>query len=193
MTVNSGYFGFTNPNENLIGTAAYMQIGIITVQNFIITYESYERDIGNIANGTTTINFGSSIQFNVSNTTRMVLSNTVYFGYQTGNISTAMYVNGSHAALLSSGNNVIDLSTSNNFSITISNSITLTPINMTIGQSGIILLNQVGNAVVSFSSIFKWKNGIVPSNTLTANAVDSISYVVRSPTFIAANFVANYQ
>jgi hypothetical protein len=158
--------------------------------------------IGNGPNGSTNLNLNSSaISFQTNSTNRLTLSNTITVGPTVNSVSTLFYLNGSSSlpiitASYGSGNIVLDLSTANNFEVHLTNTTVLSTINPTIGQKGTIFLVQptTGNVAVTFSS-FKWASGITPNTTITANAVDGISYTVGSngvSAIITAIFTPNY-
>jgi hypothetical protein len=119
------------------------------------------------------INIGSGY---VSNTTLSVISSASMFSIVTA-----------------SSNMTLNLSSANNFTISLNLNVSLTLSNMTIGQSGIILLIQaVGSSTVTFNSIFKWSNGSSPTLSTSVGAVDAIFYTVVSANFVIANFFPNF-
>lgn len=89
----------------------------------------------------------------------------------------------------------IDLSTGNNFSLSL---LTATgasrelqnPTNMTVGQSGVIYFIQDGTGGLSltFDTYYKFEGGTAPTLTTDANAVDRMAYVIRSSSFIDCVF-----
>jgi hypothetical protein len=84
----------------------------------------------------------------------------------------------------------IDMSTRNNFTVTLAGNRTLgDPTNKTEGQSGIIRIVQdaTGNRTLAFNSVWKFPYGVIPSLTTTANSVDLLAYYIESSTRISAN------
>jgi len=69
------------------------------------------------------------------------------------------------------------------------------PGNIKIGQKGIIVLNQgiAGATITTWGSFYKFPGGIKPSLSITAGAVDILSYSVISANAIACNFAADYK
>jgi hypothetical protein len=88
-----------------------------------------------------------------------------------------------------------DFSASNNFTVTLGGNRTLAnPTNLVAGQSGSIFVVQdaTGSRTLAYGAYFKFSGGVTPVLTTTANAVDSIDYIVRSSTNIHAVFTGNY-
>jgi hypothetical protein len=85
-----------------------------------------------------------------------------------------------------------DFSLGNNFSTTLTGNTTLAnPTNLTAGQSGVITVTQdaTGSRTMAFGSYFKFANGVAPTLTTTASAVDDIAYYVESSTRIVAKVI----
>lgn len=108
------------------------------------------------------------------------------------------YVNGSGAgaigSLSDSANIAIDLTTFNNFSVTLDGNRNFdNPATMVLGQSGVIFVSQnsTGGQVPTFSSYWKFSGNTAPSLSTSANAVDAIVYTVRTSTTIAASVILN--
>lgn len=81
----------------------------------------------------------------------------------------------------------IDMSLSNNFSLTIGGNRTLgNPTNMTPGQSGKIVITQdaTGGRTLSFGTYWKFSGGTAPTLTSAANSVDVLNYFIDSLTTI---------
>jgi len=111
---------------------------------------------------------------------------------------TGLYVQGTSATntypLLDAGVITIDLSVANNFAVTIGGNRTLSnPLNLTVGQSGIIWISQdaSGNRSLTFGSYWRFPGGSAPSLTASANAVDAMIYTVRTLTSITTNLLYN--
>jgi hypothetical protein len=163
--------------------------------------------IGDGANGNTAIALlNSAITLNTNATQRLIVATNGQIVLGANSVVAALvYINGSSASPLasaaaSSGAISLDFATANNFTIRLSAAATLlAPLNATVGQSGVIFVVQpvAGGATLGFGtpSAWKWPNGATPTLSSTANAVDSIVYVVRSTgatPFIAAQFVQNF-
>lgn len=87
-----------------------------------------------------------------------------------------------------------DFSEGNNFEVTLGGNRALAnPSNPSIGQSGVIVMIQdgTGSRTLSFGSYYHFVGGIDPTLTTDADAVDVISYFVRSATSIICSFMAN--
>lgn len=109
-----------------------------------------------------------------------------------------LYVNGAAAGAvgtLSDGANVaVDLSTFNNFTLTLNGARNLdNPTNLIVGQSGIIWVSQnsTGGQTLSYGSFWKFPANTTPSLTSTADAVDALVYSVRSSTSITVQAILN--
>jgi hypothetical protein len=84
---------------------------------------------------------------------------------------------------------VIDMTSNNNFNITLGGSNTfINPTTMNPGQSGIIWITQdgTGGRSPSWGSYWKFPGNTAPTLTTTASAVDAVVYVIRSSTSITA-------
>ena len=68
------------------------------------------------------------------------------------------------------------------------------PSNLVAGQSGSIFIVQdgTGSRTLTWGSYWDFINGVAPTLSTTASAVDRIDYVVRSATSIHTVFTANY-
>lgn len=90
-------------------------------------------------------------------------------------------LNGAFLALTDAATIAVDLSLSQNFSVTLSGNRTLGfPTNVTIGQDGFIIVNQdaTGSRTLVYSAGYKWVGGTAGTLTTTANARDVIKYHV---------------
>lgn len=84
-----------------------------------------------------------------------------------------------------------DLSTGINFTWTIGGARTLAaPTNTKNGQNGVIYLVQdaTGSRTITWNSVYKFQNATAPTLSTAANAVDRITYFVRSSTHIDIDF-----
>jgi len=130
------------------------------------------------------------------NTTLSVTGNTALTGTLTvggiTKLNSIVSVNGAAIGNLVSANSsvtdkTINLSQGNFFKVVLQTNTSLTtPSNMVAGQSGIIYLIQdaIGGRTVNFSSVWKFPAGVTVTPTSAANAVDLLSYFVRTSTAI---------
>lgn len=87
-----------------------------------------------------------------------------------------------------------DFALANNWSLTLTGNTTLAnPTNLVAGQSGIIAITQdaTGGRTMAFGSFWKFANGVAPSLTTTASAVDDLAYYVESSTRIVARLIGD--
>lgn len=97
--------------------------------------------------------------------------------------------------LVDSGGVALDLSKSNEFTITLgaSNTTLLNPTNIATGQSGSIKITQPATPVtLAYGTFYKFPGGTVPSLTATAAACDTLYYSVRAPQFIECVLVKGF-
>ena len=88
----------------------------------------------------------------------------------------------------------INLGTANNFSMTLTGSLTLNnPSNITAGQSGVIFITQdgTGGRTVAFGSYWSFADGTAPTITATASAKSALYYVCRTTTDIFVTSTLN--
>jgi hypothetical protein len=85
---------------------------------------------------------------------------------------------------LTSGSTVTpDFAASNNFTLTLGESLTLAnPTNLAVGQSGSIFLVQdgTGSRAITWGSYFDWAGGTPPTLSTAASSVDRLDYIVRT-------------
>jgi len=87
---------------------------------------------------------------------------------------------------------VINMTSNNNFSITLGGSNTfINPSEMNPGQSGVIWITQdaTGSRAPSWGSYWKFSSNTAPTLTTSANSVDAIVYVVRTSTSITTQAI----
>lgn len=116
-------------------------------------------------------------------------------GVNTTSSPTKLYVSGNAASNIvglgtTSANTTLDFSAGNNFSLTLTASIVLSnPTGVTTGQSGIILIQQDsgGNRTCGFGSHWDFPSATAPTLSTGANALDVLTYFVRSSTSIVTN------
>ncbi len=109
--------------------------------------------------------------------TRLAVANGVI-----GNVTTLSY----------SSTLTLDLSTGNNYAVTLTGNATLAnPSNPVAGQGGIITITQdgTGSRTLAYGTSWDFSNGTVPTLTTTAGAVDVLAYYVISTTQIAARLI----
>ncbi len=90
---------------------------------------------------------------------------------------------GQVTGLTSSTAITIDMSTTNNHSVTLAHNTSFeNPSNQTAGQSGSIFITQdgTGSRTASWKANWKWKGGTAPTLTTTAAAVDRVDYIIAS-------------
>ena len=92
----------------------------------------------------------------------------------------------------------IDLSASNNFTITLNTAgATRTfaqPTNQTVGQSGSIFIAQdgTGSRTITWNAAFRFPGGTVPTLSTGANQVDRVDYIIRGANLIDCVWTGNY-
>ena len=98
-------------------------------------------------------------------------------------------VAGKITALTDSATITLDLSDSNNFSVSLGGNRTLAnPTNVVAGQSGSIFITQDGTGfrTLAYGTNFKFVAGTAPVLSTAAAAIDRIDYIVKSSTAIQA-------
>ena len=88
---------------------------------------------------------------------------------------------GQITGLTSASTITIDMSTTNNFSVTLAHNTTFNaPSNQTAGQSGSIFITQdgTGSRTAAWNANFKWKGGTAPTLSTAAASVDRIDYII---------------
>ena len=101
---------------------------------------------------------------------------------------------GSITALTDGATITPDFAASNNFSVTLGGNRQLAnPSNITVGQSGAIVITQdgTGGRALTFDSYWDFTGGTAPNNTTTASASDVLVYYVTSSTKITAQYILN--
>ena len=90
---------------------------------------------------------------------------------------------GQVTGLTSASTITIDMSTTNNHSVTLAHNATFAnPSNQVAGQSGSIFITQdgTGSRTAAWGNNFKWKGGTAPTLTTTAAAVDRVDYIIAA-------------
>ncbi len=88
---------------------------------------------------------------------------------------------GQITGLTSASTITIDMSTTNNHSVTLAHNTTFNaPSNQTAGQSGSIFITQdgTGSRTAAWNANFKWKGGTAPTLSTAAASVDRIDYII---------------
>ena len=88
-----------------------------------------------------------------------------------------------------------DLTANSTFSVTLGGNRTMAnPTSPIAGQTGSIFIVQdgTGSRTLSWGSYWDFANGVAPTLSTAASAVDRVDYIVRSATSIHAVFTANY-
>ena len=99
---------------------------------------------------------------------------------------------GAVVALAGSGVVTPDFSAANNFTMTLSGTVTLAfPTNVASGQSGAIRLEQDGTHTVTYSGNWQFPGGAAPSNTTTSGAADLLVYYAHTTNEITAQLLTN--
>jgi hypothetical protein len=129
----------------------------------------------------TTTDVGSTIQAHDADTAKLDVAQT-FTAPQRGAV----------VALTDGSTITPDLSSGNNFSVTLGGNRTLAnPTNAVAGQSGVIVITQdsTGSRTISFSSNWKFAGGTDPTLTTAANAVDVLTYYCASSSLIVASLL----
>jgi hypothetical protein len=111
-----------------------------------------------------------------------------------GRITVAGSALNTPVALTDAATVAVDLSLSNNYTLTLGGNRTLgAPTNQTAGQSGVIVITQdgTGSRTLAYNAVWKFPGGTAPTLTTTASAVDVIAYYVESATRITARLVSD--
>ena len=203
MSRASNLAGFTTS----ISPPANLSVGIITASSVInvgtgLTLSSSGINITGVITATSFSGNGSGLtgissvsfattSFGLSGSPAILVSS---IGINTTSAPTNLYVSGSSASNIvglgtTNADTALNFATGNNFSMTLVGSIVLeNPTGVTTGQSGVIYIQQdgVGNHTVGFGSHWDFPSATAPTLTLTANALDALTYSVRTSTSIVA-------
>jgi hypothetical protein len=182
---------FATTAFNLIGTASTASFAT-TSFNLIGTAStaSFATTSFNLIGTASTASFATT-SFGLSGSPAILVSS---IGINTTSAPTNLYVSGSSAGNVvglgtTNADTALNFATGNNFSMTLVGSIVLeNPTGVTTGQSGVIYIQQdgVGNHTVGFGSHWDFPSATAPTLTLTANALDALTYSVRTSTSIVA-------
>jgi hypothetical protein len=182
---------FATTAFNLIGTASTASFAT-TSFNLIGTAStaSFATTSFNLIGTASTASFATT-SFGLSGSPAILVSS---IGINTTSAPTNLYVSGSSAGNVvglgtTNADTALNFATGNNFSMTLVGSIVLeNPTGVTTGQSGVIYIQQdgVGNHTVGFGSHWDFPSATAPTLSLTANALDALTYSVRTSTSIVA-------
>jgi hypothetical protein len=175
--------GLTGISSVSFATTAFNLIGTASTASFATT--SF-----NLIGTASTASFATT-SFGLSGSPAILVSS---IGINTTSAPTNLYVSGSSAGNVvglgtTNADTALNFATGNNFSMTLVGSIVLeNPTGVTTGQSGVIYIQQdgVGNHTVGFGSHWDFPSATAPTLTLTANALDALTYSVRTSTSIVA-------
>lgn len=123
----------------------------------------------------------------------------------TGNVGIGISNPGMKLSVFGSANNgittvtdntsiVLDMTSNNNFAITLGGSNTfINPVVMNPGQSGIIWITQdgTGSRAPSWGSYWRFPSNTAPTLSTAASSVDAVVYIVRNSTSITAQAILN--
>ena len=166
----------------------------ITVGNInssgVVTATSFVGSGANLT-GISSVSFATT-SFGLSGSPNILVTSA---GVNTTSAPTKLYVQGNAAGSVvalgnTDANTTLDFSTANNFSLTLTGSIVLlNPTGLTEGQSGIIQIQQDGSGsrTVGFGSHWDFPSATAPTLSTGANALDVLTYFVRSSTSIVTN------
>jgi hypothetical protein len=144
------------------------------------TITNVEETGGPILSGLTTVS--SQLKIGTASTTASL--------YVVGNSASNIVAVGTESTI------TVDLTTGNNFTITLNGNYTLgNPTGVTTGQSGSIYLVQdgTGSRTLGFGTHWHFAGGTAPTLSTGANAVDVLVYQCRTTTSIPSNTLLNVQ
>lgn len=140
----------------------------------------------------------NTLVFNTSSTERVRIDASGNVGIGTSSPTTKLNLFGSASGgittLTDNTSIVIDMTSNNNFAITLGGSNTfINPTTMNPGQSGVIWISQDsgGSRAPSWGSYWRFPSNTAPTLSTAANSVDAIVYVVRNSTSITAQAILN--
>jgi hypothetical protein len=164
--------------------------GVVTASSFVGNVTGTATTAINFTGTASTASFATT-SFGLSGSPAVLVSSA---GINTTSAPTKLYVQGNAAGNVvglgtTDASTTLDFSTGNNFSLTLTGSITLAnPTGVTTGQSGVIHIQQDsgGNRTVGFGSHWDFVGSAAPTLSVTANALDTLTYTVRTSTSIVA-------
>jgi len=164
--------------------------GVITATSFVGNVTGTATTAINFTGTASTASFATT-SFGLSGSPAVLVSSA---GINTTSAPTKLYVQGNAAGNVvglgtTNATTTLDFSTGNNFSLTLTGSITLAnPTGVTTGQSGIIqILQSTGSHTVGYGSHWDFPSATAPTLSTGAGALDCLTYFVRSSTSIVTN------
>lgn len=164
--------------------------GVVTATSFVGDVTGTATTALNFTGTASTASFATT-SFGLSGNPAIEVSSV---GINTTSTPTSLYVSGTSASsLVALGNTdattTLDFSSANDFSFTLTGSIVLAnPTGVTTGQNGVIYISQDGSGshTVGFGSHWDFPSATAPTLSTGANALDVITYSVRTSTSIVA-------
>jgi len=159
----------------------------------VITATSFSGDVtGNVTGNLTGDVTGDVNAGTLTATSRVAVgsASTTASLYVVGNSASNIVAVGTESTI------TVDLTTGNNFTITLNGNYTLgNPTGVTTGQSGSIYLVQdgTGSRTLGFGTHWHFAGGTAPTLSTGANAVDVLVYQCRTTTSIPSNTLLNVQ
>jgi hypothetical protein len=184
-TVNANSANFTTSvtGVTVTGTTANFSSGVFTtrVSGATVTGTSFGVGTGGITFSDGTTQTGAVSTANLATLTGA----QTFTGGQRGSVVTVAYATGI----------ALNLSSGNNFQITLTGSTTLqNPTNLVSGQAGVVTIIQ-GSASNTMAFATGWQypggSGSVPTLTATSGAVDLLVYYVKDTSSVAYRLVQN--
>jgi len=159
----------------------------------VITATSFSGDVTGNVTGNLTGNVTGDVNAGILTATSRVAvgsASTTASLYVVGNSASNIVAVGTASTI------TVDLTTGNNFTITLNGNYTLgNPTGVTTGQSGSIYLVQdgTGSRTLGFGTHWHFAGGTAPTLSTGANAVDVLVYQCRTTTSIPSNTLLNVQ
>lgn len=184
-TVNADSANFTNSvtGVTFTGTTANLSSGVFTtrVSGATVTGTAFGVGTGGITFSDGTTQTGAVSTANLATLTGA----QTFTGGQRGSVVTVAYATGI----------ALNLSSGNNFQITLTGNTTLqNPTNLVSGQAGVVTIIQ-GSASNTMAFATGWQypggSGSVPTVTATSGAVDLLVYYVKDTSSVAYRLVQN--
>jgi len=132
---------------------------------------------------------GSNSVFNETGTgnLQLQLGGSTKFEVVSGGVSLTGGAASNITALSDGATITIDMATACHHSVTLGGNRTFAaPSNQAVGQSGSIFITQdgTGSRTATFNSAFKFVNGVAPTLSTAANAIDRIDYIIKASNVI---------
>ena len=167
----------------------------------VITATSFSGDVTGNVTGNLTGDVTGNLTGNLTGDVNAgILTATSRVAVGSASTTASLYVVGNSAsnivAVGTASTITVDLTTGNNFTITLNGNYTLgNPTGVTTGQSGSIYLVQdgTGSRTLGFGTHWHFVGGTAPTLSTGANAVDVLVYQCRTTTSIPSNTLLNVQ